>query len=154
MSLTDFAADVRRYGEVRRARDLRLGAVLLGAAAVALATLVALLYAPAAARPPRAVAAAPLVGAGAALAGAAIYVLATTRAFHRQHAPACPACGRPVGGLGADFALARDVALARTLAEVLERRDGVIAPALRERLVDQATLRCRHCDAAIAAPAV
>jgi hypothetical protein len=156
-SLSEFEQELARESLPRRRRDRRLGVAFLAALLLALVGMlgVAVTFVrPDAPHLPERVSLALVVASVVMLFVTAVYVLATTRAFHREHdGPRCPSCGRSVAFLAPQLASARQLEAVMRKHEHVVHHDTLTA---RERAEIDAllTLRCPRCGTCVAAATV
>jgi ribosomal protein S27AE len=156
-SLEEFEQELAREAVPRLRRDRRLGVAFLAALLLALVAILGsagVLLRPGAPHLPERVSLALVVASAAMLFGTGAYVLATTRAFHRQHdGPRCPSCGRSVAFLAPELASARQLeAVMRQHAH--DVRHETLTAAERAEIDAMLTLRCPRCGTCVAAASV
>jgi hypothetical protein len=137
---------VAQYAATCRRRDLRLAAVFVGGL-IFIAIGVSLRLSGFA--PRGQVLGVDVLGL-CVIAGVFAYVIATTRRFHRTHAPRCPSCNQSLPKL-------RPLLPVLNMLREFEEDLGATQNAreqLRDGLRESSFLRCSHCHALIAGFAV
>jgi len=142
ITIAQLQTKVAQYAVACRRRDITLGAVFVaGFGFIAFGILLSIYGS---ARRPG-LGALETVGL-AIIATVFAFVIATTRRFHRTHAPRCPSCDRSLPKLRWMLPILN---LLREFEE-----DLAAPPHMREQLREADVLRCSYCHVIIAAPAV
>jgi len=135
MTIDEFETQVQTYARVCHERDRRL--VIMFAVALILLvcgilTLDVL---------PRIALLALIATSFLIIFGEGVYIMLTSRAFHRSHAPVCPRCARRLAMLQIDL---KHVGM---LSRILQRPDidGKTRELIHEHIRHDAALRCKRC---------